>query len=179
LFKIAKVLFGKLGGTASSEKIWAGQFRDIEKLVRKKDFGNLESRLEKAVSWIESRPPGEILPEWLNQAGLIFQAYTGNFDRAEECFNKAKVHSDKQANIREKALAMTNLGVLYLDQNRSAEAVEIFTALKPLIADHFGLESRETATVCQNLAAAYRLDGNEESAKQERITATGILRKIS
>jgi len=69
--------------------------------------------------------------------------------------------------------------VLFLDQSRAGEAVEVFTALKPFIGENFGSESRETATVCQNLAAAYRQAENEEKAKTEKIESTRILRKIT
>ena len=174
-----KSVFSWFSPGEDPEKNWSLRFREIEKLVRKKNLPELEAKLDSAVSWTESCPPENILPEWLNQAGMLYQAYTGNFARAEDCFRKALEYSGLRENRREKALAMTNLGVLYLDQNRSAEAVDVFSSLKPLIEDHFGPESREMATVCQNLAAAFRLDGNEEDARQERIRATGILRKLS
>jgi tetratricopeptide (TPR) repeat protein len=121
----------------------------------------------------------DLSPEWFNQLGLISEAYTGDFNLARTCFQSAWDVAEKQNDKYQKALSMTNLGVLNLDQNRPAEAVEIFNELKPFVEKQFGDESRELAVACQNLASAYQLDGREEEAKEERIRATGILRKIS
>ncbi len=178
--RIASFLNQNSPGT-KNERIWSTKFKKIEKLLKKKKLGELEPLLEEVRSWLDSQPeaPSGIQPEWLNQTGLIYQAYTGNFVRAEECFNRALEIAEILDKKREKALAMTNLGVLYLDQNRSAEAVSIFVRLKPFIEEYFGPESHEAATVSQNLAAAHRLDGNEEDAREERIKATGILRKLA
>jgi len=149
-------------------------------LVKNKALKELEPHLDNIYQWLSNEAESEAIhPEWLNQTGLIYQAYSGNFSRSEDCFRLALIHAEKKGNPREKALALTNLGVLFLDQNRSAEAVETFTTLKPLIAKHFGEESRETATACQNLASAYRLDGKEDKAKLERIESTRILRKLT
>ena len=115
-------------------------------LVKNKALRELEPHLESMYKWLSDEAESEAIhPEWLNQTGLIYQAYSGNFSRAEDCFRLALIHADKKNNPREKALALTNLGVLFLDQNRSAEAVETFQILKPFIANHFGQETWETA----------------------------------
>lgn len=177
--KFLKIFSSKRKGAAAGKR-WAKEFSRIDKLVENKNFNDLESALDDTYRWLTIESSIEdIQPEWLNQAGLIYQNYAGGFCRAEECFRLALLLAEKNGDIRGKALAKTNLGVLFLDQNRSGEAIEIFTSLKPLIENHFGHETRETATVCQNLAAAYRMDGKEDLAKKERIESTGILRKLA
>ena len=107
-------------------------------LVTNKAFRELEPHLDTMYKWLSDEAESEAVhPEWLNQTGLIYQAYSGNFSRAEDCFRLALIHAEKKGNPREKALALTNLGVLFLDQNRSAEAVETFKTLKPFIAKAF------------------------------------------
>ena len=161
-------------------KRWNREFAKIDKLVENKTFQNLESALDDLYEWLSSEEGiEEIQPEWLNQTGLIYQTYAGKFTRAEACFQLAGLMAEKRNDIHQEALAKTNLGVLFLDQNRPREAVEVFTSLKPLIESYFGHDARETATVCQNLAAAYRMDGKEELAKTERIESTRILRKLA
>ncbi len=172
--------FSSRTGKASTEKRWVKELKKINILVKNKALIELEPLLDNTYKWLSDESEREAVhPEWLNQTGLIYQAYSGNFSRAEDCFRLALSKAERKGNPREKALALTNLGVLFLDQNRSAEAVETFEILKPFIAEHFGPESRETATVCQNLASAYRLDGKEDKAKSERIESTRILRKLA
>ncbi len=180
LFRKILSRFSSRSGKAATEKKWVKDFKKMNILVKNKALKELEPHLETVYEWLSDEAESEAIhPEWFNQTGLIYQAYSGNFTRAENCFRLALLHADKKGNPREKALAMTNLGVLFLDQNRSAEAVETFQNLKPFIARHFGRESRETATVCQNLASAYRLDGKEDRAKLERIESTRVLRKLA
>lgn len=167
-------------GSTSLARQWEARFRKIEKLLEKKAIKELEPPLREAAAWLKSRSGNpELNPEWPNQTGMIFQAYLGDFRLAEDCFRLGLNESRSLGDRRSEALSMTNLGVLFLDQNRPGEAVEIFTSLKPVVEGHFGEESRETAVACQNLAAAYRLAGHEEDAKKERIRATGILRKLT
>jgi tetratricopeptide (TPR) repeat protein len=163
-----------------ADKKWSREFRKLDRLLKDKDIRGIESLLNPLHKWLKEEAAGDAVhPEWLNQAGLIYQAYLGDFIQAEECFRSALLKAGEKGNVHEKALAMTNLGVLFLDQSRSGEAVEIFTELKPFIGENFGSESPETATTCQNLAAAYRQAGNEENAKSERVESTRILRKIT
>jgi len=165
---------------SATEKKWSKEFRKINRLLKDKAIGDLEAALRPLHKWLNDEADSDaVQPEWLNQIGLIYQAYSGDFTMAEECFRQALLKAEKNEETHEKALAMMNLGSLYLDQSRSAEAVETFKRLKPFIEQYFGPESREKATVCQNLAAAYRLAGNEDKAKAERIESTRILRKLT
>lgn len=173
-------VFSSKTGKSAAEKKWSKEFRKINRLLKDKSIGDLEAVLGPLHKWLNDEAGSDaVQPEWLNQMGLIFQAYSGDFTKAEECFLQALLKAEKNGETHEKALAMMNLGALYLDQSRSGEAVETFTCLKPFIELHFGPESREKATVCQNLAAAYRLAGNEDKAKAERIESTRVLRKLT
>lgn len=159
---------------------WARAFKKVNKLVAQKNLRDLDSAMEDLTEWLYTEfSSSEIRPEWFNQCGLICQAYTGDFSRAEKCFRLALEAAARLGDQHQKALSMTNLGALFLDQNRSGEAVEIFNQLKPVVEQHYGMESRETAVACQNLAAALRLEGKEEGAKAERIRATRILRNLA
>lgn len=162
------------------DREWESRIKKIEKLLERKAIAELDPLVDEAAGWLkEQTGKPELNPEWLNQTGMICQAYTGDFMLAEDCFRIALEESRRLKDKRAEALSLTNLGNLFLDQNRPNEAVEIFTLLKPLAEEHFGDESRETAVACQNLAAAFRLAGDEEAAKSERRTATRILRKLS
>ena len=162
------------------EKKWAREFKRVDRLLAAKNLRALDPAMETLTEWLFVEfSRSEIRPEWYNQCGLICQAYTGDFSRAEKCFRLAREASERLGDQHQNALSMTNLGALFLDQNRSREAVEIFNQLKPVIEQHYGKESRETAVACQNLAAALRLEGKEEDAKAERIRATRILRNLA
>jgi len=172
--------FLKPGEHGETVKIWSKKFRKAEKLAAAKSISELEPVLLDLVAWLGDESVVKMArAEWWNQTGLLAQAYSGNFTLAEKCFRYALDAAGRGDDRHGKLLAMTNLGVLFLDQNRSDEAVGIFLTLKPLIEESFGPESRETATVCQNLASALRLANREEEAREERIRATRILRSLS